>query len=524
MFEDDKYGSADRDSQMEGRRTDVDFTDQPVDTVRGWWLVSWLFILALVGTMIFLRDVKVQREAAPPALDDSPATMQGISELQLRMLIGFGEFIRQFDPKNEHQIRELYEGPAGNPAAQREHQKMWSHGTFGQRLQFAIAAGELVGPKTALEVLGKLKWDWQQSKLEPSAEQLTVFHALRKTYQDFRDKKYDAPSVKDPERETLLSRLGWYGRLALTPPQALDRVARSAVMIRPLRLVYGVLAVFGGAAVLGLLGTVGLIGFVLGSGSGMLQVGLRPGTPGSGVYAETFVIWMLGFMAGLVMVELWPRQDERLLLNLMVFFGSLVVLVWPVLRGIPWQQVRSDLGLTWGRLGLLEPLAGIPGYIMMLPLLAVGFGITLVLIILSGGAGGADAAPQTPFEPQHFLSHPAVEVLMRGGFWLRLQLMLLACVAAPIVEEIIFRGLLYRQVRDATRGFGWMASCVISALWVSFIFAAIHPQGLLAVPALMGIACGCSLVREWRDSIWASMVVHAINNGLVFTLLILASA
>lgn len=522
MFEDDKYREADQPRRdWEVIRLEVD--EQPVTTVRGWSVLAWLFIIALVTAMVFMRETKAAKEELPPPLDDSPTTTQGISELQMRILIGMGEFIREFQPGKEDEIRQLYEGPDNDAGAQRQHQALWSHGTFGQRLQFAITAGEMVGPKTALESLGKLKWDWEQLKLKPSVEQMIVFNNLRKAYGDYRDKKYDAPSLKEPDRQILLSRLGWYGRLALTPPQAPDKVARNAVMARPLNMVYGMMALVLGMIVLGLAGIAGLGGLGLGALTGMLKFGLRPGTPASGVYAETFAIWMIVFMSGFLIVELWPRQQDRFTLNLIVMFGSLLVLLWPVLRGIPWSQVRADLGLSWGRLGLLEPLCGIPGYVLMLPLLGIGLSLTLILITLTGAAPG-NAVPESPFEPQHFISHPIVDVVLRGSFWLRVQLVILACIAAPIVEEIMFRGVLYRQLRDATRNWGWALSGLFSALWMSFIFAVIHPQGLLAVPALMGIAMGCTLVREWRDSLWASIVVHAMNNGLVFTVLMLGAA
>jgi membrane protease YdiL (CAAX protease family) len=51
------------------------------------------------------------------------------------------------------------------------------------------------------------------------------------------------------------------------------------------------------------------------------------------------------------------------------------------------------------------------------------------------------------------------------------------------------------------------------------IFAALHPQGFLAIPALASIGMGFSLLREWRDSLIAPMVAHAINNGILVGML-----
>lgn len=523
MLDDDAYGTADQSRQTDWDRFGQDPMERPPEQPRGWGCLSWLFILVLVGFMVFLRGVKIDNDQKIAPLDDTAASMQGITELQVRALIGLGELIRQLQPGNDAEIRQLFEGDPNNPGDQAQHAAMWGRGTMGQRLQYAVMGGELSGPQAALELLGRLKWDWQVAKLQPTAQQLEVFETLRKLYSDYRKKKYDAPSVGDPERQRLLAKLGWYGRLALTPPQAPDQVARNSVMTSALRLVYGMLGIVGVIVGFGILGLFGLIIFCLGTMLGGIKVGLRPGSNSSGVYAETFALWMFGFMGGQLLIELWPREQDRFILNLLIFFGSLTVLAWPVIRGLPWRQVREDIGLTWGRASILEPFWGIPGYALMVPMLAVGFAITLALLLFSAANGGGGAAPQSPFEPQHMVSHPIVDVVLRGGFWVRFQLVLLACIAAPIVEEIMFRGILYRNLRDATGGLGWFLSCAISGIWMSFIFAVIHPQGLIAVPALMGIACGCTLVREWRDSLWASMVVHAINNGLVFSLLIIAA-
>ncbi len=61
----------------------------------------------------------------------------------------------------------------------------------------------------------------------------------------------------------------------------------------------------------------------------------------------------------------------------------------------------------------------------------------------------------------------------------------------------------------------------VSAGFNALIFAIIHPQGLIAVPALAAIGFNFSLVREWRDSLIASMTMHAAHNSIVLGLSIL---
>jgi membrane protease YdiL (CAAX protease family) len=59
---------------------------------------------------------------------------------------------------------------------------------------------------------------------------------------------------------------------------------------------------------------------------------------------------------------------------------------------------------------------------------------------------------------------------------------------------------------------------------VSFIFAVIHPQGILFVPVLMSLAFGFALAREWRDSLIPGMVAHGLSNGLIMTLIMVGTS
>jgi membrane protease YdiL (CAAX protease family) len=194
---------------------------------------------------------------------------------------------------------------------------------------------------------------------------------------------------------------------------------------------------------------------------------------------------------------------------------SLVALGWPVLRGVPWRQVREDLGLNFGRRPSAEPACGLACYLMSLPIVGVGLLATMLLQWLF--LERTDA-----FAPLGGPSHPIAIDIARGDFWVRLEVLVLACIMAPLLEEIMFRGLLYRNLRELTgrMGRGW--SFLLSATGVSFIFAAIHPQGLLAVPMLMALAYGFALAREWRGTLLPAMVAHGVNNGIVTVFAMLA--
>jgi len=63
--------------------------------------------------------------------------------------------------------------------------------------------------------------------------------------------------------------------------------------------------------------------------------------------------------------------------------------------------------------------------------------------------------------------------------------------------------------------YGKAFSIIVSAVLNGFIFASLHPQGILVVPLLTTLAIGFSFVREWRDSLWTSILMHAFNNSMV---------
>lgn len=198
---------------------------------------------------------------------------------------------------------------------------------------------------------------------------------------------------------------------------------------------------------------------------------------------------------------------------------SLAAVGWPVLRGVPWGQVRREIGWSFGRRPLVEVLLGGATYVAALPLVFLGLVAVFVLLQIEHalpGTGGADA-----LDPTRLPSHPIVEWVMRGGRWGRLQMVLLASVIAPLVEETMFRGVLYRHLRDATGGrMSFAFSVLFSGAAVSFVFAVIHPQGWVAIPALMSLAFAFTLAREWRGTLLPAIIAHGLNNGLLMWLLI----
>jgi membrane protease YdiL (CAAX protease family) len=435
-----------------------------------------------------------------------------------------------------------------HPPGMYEQAKLLNTGTVGQRLRFVVLAGELRGPKEAHHQLRQLDVALAKKGRTYTPPQAAARNLLERLYRDYEVLRFDAPSLSQKDRAKLRGDLGWFGELALAPDgraytkrvvlppagaaaasvfaeKALpDPQAREMVLAPALRTMWTDLALLGSICLLGVAGLAGLITFIVLMLKGYVRGRFVCGTSPGGIYAETFALWLILFTGLPLLVPLLPPDAPRLLLSGVGALVSLVALGWPVVRGIPWRQVRADIGLTAGDRPALEPLCGLASYGISLPLLAVGFVVMLGLTWLGEWLktlfpGGS---PGSGFEPITGPSHPVVLYLVSGDVWARVQVFLLGCVVAPVVEETMFRGVLFRNLREATCGLsrGW--SFFLSATLVSFLFAAVHPQGLVAIPILMALAYAFSIAREWRGTLIPGMVAHAVNNGAVMAFAMLA--
>jgi membrane protease YdiL (CAAX protease family) len=313
------------------------------------------------------------------------------------------------------------------------------------------------------------------------------------------------------QRDRIRSSMGWFGELLLAADLPDDDPARRALLASARRTLLGfaVVLVAGGAGVLG--GAVLLIVAVVLRRDGRLRLALDPPRTHGSVYVRAFAVYVGLFFLLQMVPALAGGVLGGSLSGALAFVGLVVASVlgvlWPVLQGVPVADARRDLGVHAGRGFLREVACGVVGYVAILPVFAAGFATTLLLLsirsMFDGGDGGGP------------VSHPIVPLVAEGGLGVRLMVLFLAAGFAPFFEEWMFRGALYGHLR-ARLGIG--ASGVLMAL----LFAAIHPQGLLTVPALGSLAFGFGLLREWRGSLIAPMVAHAVHNGTLVALMWIA--
>ena len=369
------------------------------------------------------------------------------------------------------------------------------------KLRAAMVEGELSGPDAARKELDDLEAD------KDLADDLkTDAGIVRKLLEG---DSAAASSATPEERKRLTDRHRWFAKVALTRGLPSSDPLRAEVESSA-RNSMTVLGVFAFTAISGM-----LVGFALmvvaiirlAIGSAKRRFNPRPDMPrrhrvalleGAAMMLSGFLI--IPYIAGFV------QNVTGLNLGWAMIWLVLPLGLWPLARGMSFAELRSAIGWHTGAgwntpVNVLREIGcGIAGFVAGLPIVLVGLLITATLVVVT------KASP----------SHPAVEKTgdLKSA-WDGARLLLLACVWAPVVEETLFRGLLYTYLR------GWLG-CFLSSLIVAFIFAAIHPQGWSFVPVLMSVAVVLAFLREWRGSIIASMTGHCMLNLTEMGMLILA--
>lgn len=342
---------------------------------------------------------------------------------------------------------------------------------------------ELAGREEALNELKRMASDPDKIM---DGKNLPLFYQLY----------HDGGNSLDSDQVGTLKKYGWIGRLALTQDKPDSDPERKAVLQSAFRMVMlvGLLTILGVAVIVGglVLLVIAIVQVIKRKITSHLVMPERPGD----LLLETFAIYLV-LTTSLPLLFMMVAPEMRYGGIAVSILAGLIPITWPLLQGSKWKDYRDAIGWHRGRGIFREVGAGIAGYIGGLPLMVLALVVVMMLVKYTG---------KTP-------SHPVVFDLSRKP----LYLFLLACVYAPFVEETLFRGALYGYLR---RNLSWAGSAVISG----FIFAVLHPQGWVAVPAIGTIGFNLSAIREWRGSAIAPMTAHALNNGSLLLILVISLA
>lgn len=126
--------------------------------------------------------------------------------------------------------------------------------------------------------------------------------------------------------------------------------------------------------------------------------------------------------------------------------------------------------------------------------------LSLPFIFLAQNLAYLISGPETA--PQAIVTF----LLENRGWKERAAVAAVALLAAPVTEELVFRGCIYGIVRKN-------AGRLAAVLGTSVVFALIHGH-VPSLPGLFVLAVALALVYERTASLWAPVCLHAAFNGL----------
>lgn len=265
-------------------------------------------------------------------------------------------------------------------------------------------------------------------------------------------------------------------------------ISNSAKVILPLVfLAVGMVVMLGAAilfgyAVLYANGTVQ----ILGPPAGVLDPAEADQFAGKAAQMLTMFLF-LSLVAGVVASSGVFPKSANIYLNLSLAFliigGTFVLLRRdPIsLRRIGWSKQKFGTHFVWG---LGAAIANAP----------IVLGLSLLGSFVFRGLPQAE--------------HPVESILAGSLSPLKLvALFVLASVQAPIFEESTFRGLIQPALHGVVRR-PWLAGFISS-----FCFAAVHPTGIPAWPALAAIGGMSAFLTYQTKSLVPSMIMHGLHNA-----------
>jgi len=199
------------------------------------------------------------------------------------------------------------------------------------------------------------------------------------------------------------------------------------------------------------------------------------------------------------LVELFSKNiSNELSQSLKIFFGYLFMAIPPL--WIVFYQIKSLNGEFTFKKDYLQfnllpikyaIIQGIKGWLTIVPFVLL---ISLIMNSLIDNLNG---------------SNPLLEIVLNNNNYLSFFLLFVTTtLLAPLFEEIIFRGILLPTL---SRDFGVISGIIVSA----FIFALAH-LSLGEMPPLFVLGIGLGITRIASGSLFSSVIMHSLWNGLTF--------
>jgi membrane protease YdiL (CAAX protease family) len=226
-----------------------------------------------------------------------------------------------------------------------------------------------------------------------------------------------------------------------------------------------------------------------GTGTGLLvwlaSVALTLGIP--------FVFGLVYLIAKMIRTGQWPTEEtlmQDIAFWLITIGATLPAHLLTLL--ICWLVVTSGgkrsflQSISWGRLSRLDWIYAI------------------ALVVLMTGAA-------IVFEKLLPHRETSLEKLLKLSYSVRVMVAALAVLTAPLVEEVVYRGVLYAGIE---RQWGKSAAVVV----VTFLFALVHAQqywgSYAALTAITTLSLALTLLRALTGKLAPCVVAHLLYNGL----------
>ncbi|HEX6289728.1 MAG TPA: CPBP family intramembrane glutamic endopeptidase [Herpetosiphonaceae bacterium] len=223
--------------------------------------------------------------------------------------------------------------------------------------------------------------------------------------------------------------------------------------------------------------------------TGLLTIGLS---------AALLLVLALPGLFGLTLVR--DLLNDRPLVLSMIIGGTIYLLAVVATYIVIVRRRRS----SWREIGFrMPPLLAL----LLTPLLFFGQLLVLMVVnVILMTLIGEFENPQIAA-----LTDP------RGFSWLNFAFVfIVGAIIAPIVEEIVFRGLLYQWLRTHTSA---VAAIVVSGM----IFSLVHIYPVVLLP-LFAVGVILAAVFEWTKSLWITIVLHFFQNAMAISVFFLLQA
>ncbi|MBL4591413.1 MAG: CPBP family intramembrane metalloprotease [Phycisphaerales bacterium] len=354
--------------------------------------------------------------------------------------------------------------------------------------------------------------DFEIADLESSIRELDHFierdiSILRTIYAG------ESEILDDADRAYIATRYAKLGKVALTHGLSDDHPDRKPLITGMGSVVLLELVVIFGILVLPLTGFILLVLGIVFFASGKLKFATHKPTRGGSVFLETYALFIGAFLvmalAGRYIADHEQYQHLGVIL-LPVQWALLTTVFWGLLRGMNFTRWRHAIGMHSGKGVFREIICGVIGYLAAIPIFLFGVGIMIVLLFLQAlfAAGSGDA------ESIVMPSNPILEMIASGDIVTIVLIFSLATIWAPLCEELIFRGALYRHMHGYVH---WS----LAALGTAVLFAFMHNYGPLFTPPLIALGFMFAVLRQWRGSLIASMTAHFVHNFSLLTFMVL---